>query len=187
MESQKTVNPAPLGLAAFGLTTVLLNLVNAEILSGASIGMVLPMGIFFGGLCQLIAGGWEVKSGNTFGATAFSAFGGFWLAFASMVLMIDNGILAPVPKAGLAAFLAGWGIFTFYMTIPTIKIAKAQFVVFATLTILFFLLAIGEYVESVHILAGYEGLLCGASALYLSAALIINETFEREVLPIGKP
>jgi len=179
------INPAPLGLAAFGLTTVLLNLINAEIIPHASLGMVLPLGLFFGGLGQLFAGNREVGTGNTFGSTAFTAFGGFWMAFATMVLLENLEVIAPVPKAGIAAFLAGWGIFTLYMTIPTLKKPKALFVVFATLTVLFFLLAIGQYSHGVHIFAGYEGLLCGGSALYLSAAEIINETFGRELLPIG--
>ncbi|MBN1786212.1 MAG: acetate uptake transporter [Candidatus Methanofastidiosa archaeon] len=185
MEGNK-INPAPLGLAAFGLTTVLLNLINAGIIPHESLGMVLPLGLFFGGLGQVLAGNREVAVGNTFGSTAFTAYGGFWLAFATMVILENLNVIAPVPKAGLSAFLAGWGLFTLYMTIPTLKKPKALFVVFSTLTILFFLLAIGVYYPSVHTIAGYEGLICGGSALYLSAADIINETFGREALPIGK-
>ncbi|HOP08980.1 MAG TPA: acetate uptake transporter, partial [Candidatus Methanofastidiosa archaeon] len=104
------INPAPLGLAAFGLTTVLLNLINSEIIPHESMGMVLPLGLFFGGLGQLFAGNREVGTGNTFGSTAFTAFGGFWMAFATMVLLENMGIVAEVPKAGLSAFLAGWGV-----------------------------------------------------------------------------
>lgn len=181
----KNINPAPLGLAAFGLTTVLLNLINAEIIPHESLGMVLPLGLFFGGLGQLFAGNREVAVGNTFGSTAFTAFGGFWMAFATMVLLQNLNVIETVPIAGLAAFLAGWGVFTLYMTIPTLKKPKALFFVFASLTLLFFLLAIGEYYPNVHVLAGYEGIICGLSAMYLSAAEIINETFGREVLPIG--
>ncbi len=187
MDEHSFVNPAPLGLAAFGLTTVLLNLVNAEIIPHASIGMILPMGMFFGGLCQIFAGNWETKVGNTFGATAFTSYGAFWLAFATMVVFELLGVIDAVPTAGLAAFLAGWGVFTFYMTIATLKKAKALLFVFASLTVLFFLLAMGQYNHSIHLLAGYEGLVCGSSALYLSAADVINETYGREVLPIGKP
>ncbi|MCC7568771.1 MAG: acetate uptake transporter [Candidatus Methanofastidiosa archaeon] len=187
MEQQPSINPAPLGLAAFGLTTVLLNLVNAEILPAASMGMILPMGIFFGGLCQIFAGTWEARVNNTFGATAFTAYGAFWMAFATMVLFQSLGVVNAVPKDGLAAFLAGWGCFTLYMTIPTLKKAKALLFVFASLTVLFFLLAIGQYSHSIHTLAGYEGLICGASALYLSAADVINATYGREILPIGTP
>ncbi|MHC1605134.1 MAG: acetate uptake transporter [Candidatus Methanofastidiosia archaeon] len=185
--NQNTINPAPLGLAAFGLTTVLLNLVNAEILAHESIGMILSLGLFFGGLCQVFAGQWEVKTGNTFGATAFTAFGAFWLSLVLLVLLQNTGIVALVPTSGMAAFLAGWGVFTFYMTIATMKKPKALFVVFSTLTLLFFMLAAGQYNSTVHQLAGYEGIFCGASALYLSAAQIINPSFEREVMPVGKP
>jgi succinate-acetate transporter protein len=104
-----------------------------------------------------------------------------------MVIFELLGVIDAVPTAGLAAFLAGWGFFTFYMTIATLKKAKALLFVFASLTVLFFLLAMGQYNHSIHLLAGYEGLVCGSSALYLSAADVINETYGREVLPIGKP
>lgn len=185
MQEQKNANPAVLGLAAFGLTTVMLNVINSGIVTSDAMGMILPMGLFFGGLGQLIAGSWESKIGNTFGATAFTAYGGFWLALATMLLLESNGYINVVPDAGLALFLAGWGVFTLYMTIPTLKMPRALFVVFATLTILFFMLAIGVYSPGIHKLAGFEGILCGGSALYLSAAQVINETYEREVLPVG--
>ncbi|MHC1598147.1 MAG: acetate uptake transporter [Candidatus Methanofastidiosia archaeon] len=187
MDQNPKVNPAVLGLAAFGLTTVLLNIINAQLISNENLGMILPLGFFFGGLCQIYAGSWEVKLGNTFGATAFTAFGSFWLALVVMIILQSLDVIAPVPKAGLALFLCGWGLFTLYMTIPTFKSPRTLTVVFATLTILFFLLAIGQYYPSVHTLAGYEGIICGFSALYLSAASIINPTFGREIMPIGKP
>lgn len=184
--SGKIANPGPLGLAAFGLTTLILNFVNAEIIPAESIGMVLPMGLFYGGACQIYAGMWEMNKGNTFGATAFASYGAFWLGLSLMFLLQYVGIISPVPKAGLAILLGAWGLFTAYMTVATLKKPKALQVVFISLTILFFLLAIGQFNPIVHIIAGYEGIFTALSALYLSAAEVINETFERKVLPIGE-
>jgi succinate-acetate transporter protein len=182
---EKLANPAPLGLAGFGLTTFILNFVNAGLVPKDSIGMVLPVGLFYGGLAQFLAGMWEMKKNNTFGFTAFSSFGAFWMAFAVMVILKDTEVIEPVPKNGLTVFLCAWGLFTGYMTIGTLKISRALQVVFATLTILFFLLAWGEHNETVMKIAGWEGIFCAASALYASAAQVINETWGRYVLPLG--
>jgi succinate-acetate transporter protein len=182
---EKLANPAPLGLAAFGLTTFILNFVNANLVPKDSIGMVLPVGLFYGGLAQLLAGMWEMKKNNTFGFTAFSSFGAFWMAFAVMVILKDTEVIAPVPKNGLSVFLCAWGLFTAYMTIGTLKISRALQVVFVTLTILFFLLAWGEHNETVMKIAGWEGIFCALSALYASAAQVINETWGRYLLPLG--
>jgi succinate-acetate transporter protein len=182
---EKLANPAPLGLAGFGLTTFILNIVNADLVTKDSIGMVLPVGLFYGGLAQFLAGMWEMKKNNTFGFTAFSSFGAFWMALAIMVILEDTKVVAPVPKNGLSVFLCAWGLFTAYMTIGTIKISRALQTVFATLTILFFLLAWGEHNETVMKVAGWEGILCALSALYASAAQVINETWDRYLLPLG--
>ncbi len=182
---EKLANPAPLGLAAFGLTTFILNFVNADLVPKDSIGMVLPVGLFYGGLAQLLAGMWEMKKNNTFGFTAFSSFGAFWMAFAVMVILKDTEVIAPVSKNGLSVFLCAWGLFTAYMFIGTLKISRALQVVFATLTILFFLLAWGEHNETVMKIAGWEGIFCALSALYASAAQVINETWGRYVAPLG--
>jgi len=183
--TEKICNPAPLGLAGFGLTTLLLNFVNADIIERSSIGMVLPVGLFYGGIAQFAAGMWEAKKNNTFGFTAFSSFGAFWLAFGTMILLRDNGALDPVPLNGLSVFLAGWGLFTTYMFIGTLKISRALQVVFASLAILFFLLAWGERNETVHTIAGWEGIFTACSALYASAAQVINETWGKYILPLG--
>jgi succinate-acetate transporter protein len=183
--SEKLANPAPLGLAGFGLTTLLLNTVNAEIISSEGIGMVLPVGLFYGGLAQFLAGMWEAKKNNTFGFTAFSSFGAFWMALGVLIILERTGVVEPVPVSGMTVFLVAWGLFTAYMTIGTLRLSVALQVVFTTLTILFFLLAIGEHNETVKQIAGYEGLLCAGSALYASAALVINETWGREMLPLG--
>lgn len=183
--SEKLANPAPLGLAGFGLTTLLLNVVNADIVGKDALGMVLPVGLFYGGLAQLLAGMWEAKKNNTFGFTAFSSYGAFWMAFAVMELLVMNGAMEPVSKEGLTVFLVAWGIFTTYMFIGTIRISVALMVVFASLSVLFYLLAWGQHNADVHKIAGYEGLFTAGSALYASAALIINETWGKYMLPLG--
>jgi len=183
--SEKLANPAPLGLAGFGITTLLLNVVNAEIISKDAIGMVLPVGLFYGGLAQFMAGMWEAKKNNTFGFTAFSSYGAFWMAFAVMEILMINGALEPVSHEGLTVFLVAWGIFTTYMFIGTIKISVALMVVFAGLAILFYLLAWGQHNADVHKFAGYEGLFTAGAALYASAAGVINETWGRNLLPLG--
>ena len=184
--TETIANPAPLGLAAFGLTTLLLNVINAEIIKSSDIGMVLPVGIFYGGLAQLLAGMWEFKKNNTFGATAFTSYGAFWLAFATMKILQINGALGAVsPEGGMAVFLVGWGIFTTYMFIGTIKISVALMVVFGGLAILFYLLAWGQHNADVHKIAGYEGLFTAGAALYTSFALIVNDTWGRDLLPLG--
>jgi succinate-acetate transporter protein len=179
---EKLANPAPLGLAGFGLTTLILNIINADLIGKESIGMVLPMGLFYGGLAQFAAGMWEMKKDNTFG---FTSFGAFWMALAIMVILEDTGVVEPVPKEGLSVFLGAWGLFTAYMTIGTLRISRALQVVFITLTVLFFLLAAGEHNETVMKIAGWEGILCAASALYASAAQVVNESWGRYVAPLG--
>jgi succinate-acetate transporter protein len=182
---EKLANPAPLGLAGFGLTTFILNIVNADLVPKDSIGMVLPVGLFYGGLAQFMAGMWEMKKNNTFGFTAFSSFGAFWIALAVIVLLKDSEVIAPVPKGGMSVFLCAWGLFAAYTTIGTLKISRALQVVFASVTILFFLLAWGEHNETVMKVAGWEGIFCALSALYTSAAQVINETWGRYLLPLG--
>jgi succinate-acetate transporter protein len=191
--TETIANPAPLGLAGFGLTTLLLNVVNAKIVSGDGLGMVLPVGLFYGGLAQLLAGQWEFKKNNTFGATAFTSFGAFWLAFAVMELLAKNNLLGPAGQAGswvpgpaaLTVFLVGWGIFTTYMFVGTMRISVALMVVFAALAILFYLLAWGEHNANVHKFAGYEGLFTAGAALYTSFAQIVNETWGQYLMPLG--
>ncbi|NIO18564.1 hypothetical protein GTN42_03865, partial [bacterium] len=145
--ANKLANPAPLGLMGFGMTTVLLNLVNAGIIP-ESIGMVLPMGLFYGGLAQFLAGMWEMKTGNTFGATAFGSFGSFWMAFALMVYFDGIGFFSYGPTDGIAAFLIIWGIFTALMAVGTLRLNRALQVVFVTLALLFFLLALADATDN---------------------------------------
>ena len=178
-------NPAPLGLMGFGMTTVLLNLHNAGLYELGS--MILAMGIFYGGLAQIFAGILEFRKGNTFGTTAFCSYGLFWLSLVGIIIMPGIlGVNSP-DATGMAAYLFMWGLFTFMMFFSTLKKNRALQIVFLTLTILFWLLALGEITGSslVTTIAGIEGIFCGFSAIYLAMAEVINETYGREVLPIG--
>lgn len=178
-------NPSPLGLLGFGMTTLLLNLHNAGIIPMSIV--ILAMGLCLGGAAQIVAGVMEFKAGNTFGATAFTAYGFFWW---SLVLIVAN----PLAKLGIEKadgssmgfYLLLWGIFTAAMFIGTLKHNRATQVVFLTLTVLFLLLAVEKFTgsESIAHLAGYVGLFCGASALYNSFGQIINGEFKKTILPL---
>lgn len=184
--NELTANPAPLGLMGFGMTTILLNIHNAGFFGLDS--MILAMGIFFGGLAQVIAGIMEFKKNNTFGTTAFTSYGFFWLALVALNILPEMGYGEPAGSLSMASFLFMWGLFTLFMFVATLKINKALQVVFGTLTLLFFLLAIGNFTGSTVILtiAGYEGILCGFTAIYAAMAQVINETYGKEILPIGE-
>ena len=183
-----TANPAPLGLLGFGMTTVLLNLHNAGFYELNS--MILGMGIFYGGIAQVIAGIMEWKKKNTFATTAFISYGFFWLTFVALVVLpkIVTGIVPAKPEA-MAAFLGLWGIFTAVMFVGTLKLSRALQFVFGSLTVLFFLLVavkLGENPALEHF-TGYEGILCGLSAIYTGLAQVLNELYGRTVLPLGQP
>ncbi|MEO8584414.1 MAG: acetate uptake transporter [Flavitalea sp.] len=180
-----SANPAPLGLFGFGMTTVLLNIHNAGFFEMNS--MILAMGIFYGGIAQVIAGVLESRKNNTFGMTAFISYGFFWLSLVALILMPKWGWVAATSGNALATYLLLWGIFTGLLFIGTLKINRALQFVFASLTILFFLLAIGDYTEnaSIKTFAGYEGIVCGGSAIYTGVANLLNEVYGRKVLPIG--
>lgn len=182
-EENKLANPAPLGLMGFGMTTVLLNIHNAGFIGLSS--MILAMGIFYGGFAQLIAGWWEMGQGNTFPAVAFSSYGLFWLSLVGIFIIPEIFGVFSYTKAGLAAYLAMWGLFTGWMFLSTLKMNVALQVVFGTLTILFFLLAIGEFNSTIATIAGFEGILCGFSAVYTALAEVTNEYYEKTIFPIG--
>jgi succinate-acetate transporter protein len=180
----KKANPAPLGLMGFGMTTILLNLHNAGFFALGS--MILAIGIFYGGLAQVIVGLMEWKQGNTFGMIAFTSYGMFWISLVALLILPKMNIGAETEKTALAAFLFMWGIFTLVMLMGTLKTNKVMIFVFASLTLLFVLLGLGNALNNPDILriAGYEGLICGASAVYLAAAEILNEVYGRSILPI---
>ncbi|KKG10774.1 hypothetical protein EO98_09745 [Methanosarcina sp. 2.H.T.1A.6] len=181
-----TANPAPLGLMGFGMTTVLLNIHNAGFYPMNS--MILSMGIFYGGLAQVIAGIEEWKKGNTFGATAFTSYGLFWLSLVGLVLIpkSEGYSMFATEAFPFAAYLFMWGVFTLFMFIGTLKGSRALSVVFLTLTILFFLLAAGNYLGSAAILkiAGYEGILTGLSAIYTAMGQVLNEAYGKKMVPL---
>lgn len=181
----KRANPAPLGLLGFGMTTILLNLHNAGIIKELSI-VIVAMGIALGGLAQIIAGILEFKKDNTFGGTAFTAYGFFWI---SLVLIWTLGAKFPESnlKASMGYYLTLWGIFTLFMAIGTLKHSTVSKMVFWSLTLLFFLLAIGDFANSstVTVIAGVVGILCGLFAMYDALAQIVNNEFDKEVLPLG--
>ena len=185
MHSNKLANPGPLGLMGFGMTTVLLNLHNAGFFPLTSV--IISMGIFFGGLAQILAGLLEYKKGNTFGLTAFTSYGCFWLSLVGILLLPSMGLAEPTDATFLGVYLALWGIFTLFMFFGTLRTNRALQFVFASLTLLFALLAVGNITGNQAMLAfaGYEGVICGASAIYLAMAEVINEQLGRTVLPIG--
>jgi succinate-acetate transporter protein len=178
-------NPAPLGLCAFGMTTVLLNFKNAGIIEISS--MILAMGIFYGGLAQVIAGYIEAKKNNTFGLTAFTSYGFFWLSLVGLIVIPSLGWVPKPSESSMAAYLGVWGLFTFLMFFATLKLNRALQFIFGSLTILFVLLAISDGTgnKSLGTFAGYEGIICGASAIYTGIAQVLNEVYGRVVLPIG--
>jgi len=183
-KADNTANPAPLGLMGFGMTTILLNLHNAGIFELGS--MILAMGIFYGGVAQVIAGIMEWKKGNTFGTTAFTSYGLFWLSLVAIILLPEMGIAKAPGNSAMVAYLLMWCLFTGVLFIGTLKLNRALQIVFATLTVLFFLLALGDFTGNLSIkhIAGYEGIICGFSAVYAALAQVINELYGKVVLPI---
>ncbi|MCX6801935.1 MAG: acetate uptake transporter [Candidatus Diapherotrites archaeon] len=180
-------NPAPLGLMGFGMTTILLNLHNAGLFGLGS--MILGMGIFYGGLAQVIAGIMEYKNGNTFGTVAFTSYGLFWLSLVALwaIPKFTWGASFTNPPIAVGFYLLCWGIFTLMMFFGTLKANRALQFVFASLALLFFLLAAGDFTGNAMItqIAGYEGIICGASAFYLAMAEVLNLQLGKTVLPIG--
>ena len=187
MDNNKLANPAPLGLMGFGMTTVLLNIHNAGFFPVSAV--VLAMGIFYGGIAQIIAGIMEFKKGNTFGTTAFTSYGLFWLTLVAIWVIpgtgAPNGGATPVMYMGWYLFF--WGLFTFFMWFGTFGKNRALQFVFFSLTILFWLLAARDWTgsELVGKIAGFEGIVCGLSAIYLAMAEVLNEAKGRTVMPVG--
>lgn len=184
----KLANPAPLGLLGFGLTTVLLNLVNAGVFPLDT--MILAMGIAYGGLAQIIVGIMEYKKGNTFGTVAFSSYGFFWWSLVLLIVLpkltFIPGLNAPNTTA-MAAYFFMWGLFTFAMFFGTLKSNRALQFVFMSLAILFFMLTTRELLGNpvwLNTITGIEGVICGFSAVYLGLAEVLNEANAKTVLPI---
>jgi hypothetical protein len=181
-------DPAPLGLAGFGITTLLLSLINAGILHATVEEGVMALALTFGGLAQLLAGMWAFRRGNTFAGTAFTAYGAFWFSFFLLVNVFIPQMKGATPtdiSTFVATYLLAWGIFTAYMFLASLAGARAVQAVFILLAITFFLLAIGAYAASDTIskAGGYAGLATAAAALYASFADVTNANFKRRVLP----
>ena len=174
----RIADPGPLGLAGFGITTVILSLINAGVTDAKALGVVLGLALAYGGGAQLLAGMWEFKKGNTFGAIAFSSYGSFWIAF---YFIIKNG----APGAGLGIFLLMFGILTFYLWICTFYLNRALFLVFLTLWIAFVLLALNGFGLMSSTAGGWVGFVCGSLALYTSFAGVLNNVAGKTVLPVG--
>jgi uncharacterized protein len=183
----KLANPAPLGLLGFGLTTVLLNLHNAGLFPLDT--MILAMGLAYGGLAQVIVGIMEFKKGNTFGTTAFTSYGLFWWSLVILLVLPKLSFLSGFNAPGHGAFAAYffmWGMFTFVMFFGTLNKNRALQFVFGSLAVLFFLLVARELTlnSTIATITGIEGIICGASAVYLALAEVLNECHEKTVLPI---
>jgi len=176
-------NPAPLGLAGFALTTILLNIHNAGFYELNV--MIMGMGVFYGGIAQIIAGIMEYRQGNTFGTVAFVSYGSFWLSLVFIWAMPGLGLPA-ASATSMGWYLTLWGLFTFILFFGTLNGKTIGKLVFGSLTILFFLLALANFTGShaIHTFAGFEGIVCGSLALYEAAALVINEKKGKEVLPL---
>jgi succinate-acetate transporter protein len=179
-------DPGPLGLAAFALTTFVLSMFNSGLMGGAGEPIVFGLAFAYGGIAQVLAGMWEFRTGNTFGATAFTSYGAFWLSFFVYVTFFADKV--PKADAGHAVglYLIGWGIFTAYMFIASLRTTAAIATVFALLAVTFFLLGIGDAGgnESITKLGGYFGLATAAAAWYASFAVVTNSTFGRTLLPV---
>jgi uncharacterized protein len=183
----KPADPGPLGLGAFALTTFVLSMFNANLVNRAGEPVVLGLALAYGGIAQILAGMWEFRTGNTFGAVAFTSFGAFWLSFWALVTFFAPQIPAAHAGDAIGLYLIAWGIFTAYMFIASLRTTTAIAIVFLLLTVTFFLLGIGNSggTESVIKAGGWFGLATAAAAWYASFAAVTNSTFGRTVLPVG--
>ena len=185
IKESSIADPGPLGLACFALTTFCLSMVNAGLVDKAATIVVIALALVYGGATQILAGMWEFKKNNIFGATAFSSYGAFWISFGVFDLLATLKLVT-VPAQGVWLFLLAWTIFTFYMWIGSFATNKALIVTFTLLLLAFILLTIGATgSESAHTLGGYVGILTAIVAWYTSAAGICNTVFGRVVLPLG--
>jgi uncharacterized protein len=188
-EELKIANPAPLGLAGFGVTTVVLSSINTGLLPTEALPAVIPLAFAFGGVAQMVAGVMEFKNGNTFGTVAFMSYGAFWWWYAFLNWTIGAGWIKPPDPRGVGVALLMWGVFTLYMWIATFPTNFTLWSIFLLLWITFFLLAGGDLGMGAawHKLGGWVGLITGLDALFLSFAEITNATFGRQVIGVGAP
>jgi succinate-acetate transporter protein len=180
-------NPGPLGLAGFGLTTVVLSAINAGLLPHEALAVVVPLAFAYGGVAQIIAGVLEFKNGNTFGMVAFTSYGLFWWWFALLQWSVGAGWLkAPPPSAGGTVLLM-FGVLTLLLWVVTFRLSKAVWSIFLLLWITFFLLAAGDFGFGTGKIGGYLGLATGIDALVVAFIEVLNATANRAVIPLGAP
>jgi len=183
-----TANPAALGLVAFGLTTILLSLINAGVLPASGGDVVIPLALVFGGLMQIFAGAFEFRLGNTFGMTAFLSYGAFWWWHASLLLLAHSHLI-DIARASstIGAGVLLWAVLTLYLWISTFRLSKVVFLVFLTLWVTFVLLGFGFIYDSSGLVraGGWLGIICGALAMYGSFGIVTNATFGRNLVPLG--
>jgi succinate-acetate transporter protein len=184
-EGWRPADPGPLGLAAFALTTFVLSMFNAGLVSKAGEPVVLGLALAYGGIAQILAGMWEFRTGNTFGAVAFTSFGAFWVSFWAFVTFFADSVPAEHAGSAIGLYLIAWGIFTLYMFVASLRTTAAIAAVFALLAATFFLLGIGNANESAGLVevGGWFGLATAVAAWYASFAAVTNSTFGRTVLP----
>jgi uncharacterized protein len=183
--SWSPANPAPLGLAAFAMTTFVLSMFNANLVNEKGVPVVLGLALVYGGIVQILAGMWEFRTGNTFGAVAFSSFGAFWISFWALEVFYAKSIGGNVGHS-VGLYLWAWAIFTAYMTVAALRVSVAVLIVFVLLTATFILLAIGAVGPHTTVThwGGYIGLATAAAAWYASFAVVTNSTFGRTILPV---
>jgi uncharacterized protein len=181
----KPADPGPLGLGAFAMTTFVLSMFNSNLVDVKGLPVVFGLALVYGGIAQLLAGMWEFRTGNTFGAVAFTSFGAFWISFWALNVFYAKQIGGNAGHA-VGVYLWAWAIFTAYMTVAAMRTSGAVLLVFVLLTITFVLLAIGAVGphEDVTHWGGYFGLATAAAAWYASFAAVTNSTFGRTVLPV---
>jgi succinate-acetate transporter protein len=181
-----TAGAGALGLLGYGMPGVLLGLANAGIIQAGSV--ILGMAIFMGGFAMFTAGLMEWKKGNTYGMAAYGSYGLFWFSFAALLILPMLGLTKDTGGAGaMAAYLALWGLFTFILFIGSLKMSRALQFVLGTLTLVFFLEALGAATGSgmFTILAGYIGIISGLAAIYTALAPVLNDIYGKTVVPLG--
>jgi succinate-acetate transporter protein len=179
-------DPGPLGLAAFALTTFVLSMFNADLVGSGGEPIVFGLALAYGGVAQILAGMWEFRTGNTFGAVAFTSYGAFWLSFWAFVQFFEKSVPAADAGHAVGLFLIAWGIFTTYMFVASLRTTAAISLVFVLLAATFFLLGIGNAGAHPNIIkaGGWFGLATAAAAWYASFAAVTNSTFGRAILPV---
>jgi len=180
-------DPAPLGLAAFALTTFVLSMFNSNLVGGGGEPIVFGLALMYGGIAQILAGMWEFRSGNTFGATAFTSYGAFWLSFWAYVQFYAGDVAKADAGHAVGLYLIAWGIFTAYMLIASLRTTRALAIVFSLLLVTFLLLGLGDAGGNADLskLGGYLGIVTAIGAWYCSFAGVAKSTFGRSILPVG--